>query len=102
MSKQHTLFQPEKPSIRALWWREPYASLMLQGKVETRTWNTNYRGLVLICASIKPYDDADILRIVFYRLFLINYQVLSNLDTQARRTVQSASRFHKNGSIAVY
>lgn len=42
--------------IRALSWKQPYASLMLQGKIETRTWDTKYRGLVLICASAKGYD----------------------------------------------
>lgn len=41
--------------IRALNWREPYGALMLHGKIETRTWKTNYRGLVLLCASKKDY-----------------------------------------------
>lgn len=41
--------------IRALSWKQPFASLMLHGKVETRTWPTQYRGLVLICASAQPY-----------------------------------------------
>lgn len=40
--------------MRALSWRQPFASAMLVGKVETRTWATNYRGLVLICASQQP------------------------------------------------
>ena len=46
--------------IMALSWKEPYASLMLHGKIETRTWNTNYRGLVLICASKKTYNDQQV------------------------------------------
>ena len=29
--------------IRSLVWKEPFASLMLQGKIETRTWSTKYR-----------------------------------------------------------
>lgn len=43
--------------IRALSLRQPFASLMLPpfNKIETRTWSTNYRGLVLICASQKGY-----------------------------------------------
>lgn len=49
--------------IRALSWKQPYASLMLHGKIETRTWSTKYRGLVLICASKAPYD-----REVFYSI----------------------------------
>jgi hypothetical protein len=45
-----------KPSpFRALSWKQPFASLMLHGKIETRTWPTKYRGLVLICASQIPY-----------------------------------------------
>jgi hypothetical protein len=48
--------------IKALNWRQPFASLMLPpyNKVETRTWNTHVRGLVLIVASIKPYDHHEI------------------------------------------
>lgn len=42
--------------MRALSWKEPYASLMLYGKIETRRWKTNYRGPVLICSSKKPYS----------------------------------------------
>lgn len=43
--------------VYALSWRQPYASLMLHGKIETRTWNTHYRGYVLICATKVPYND---------------------------------------------
>lgn len=43
--------------VRALSWKQPYASLMLLGKIETRTWHTAYRGLVLICASKIPYPE---------------------------------------------
>lgn len=47
----------------ALSWKEPYGSLMLHGKIETRTWKTNYRGWVLICASKVPYNLQQILNI---------------------------------------
>lgn len=40
--------------IRLLSWWQPFASLMLYGKVETREWATPYRGLVLICSTQKP------------------------------------------------
>lgn len=50
-------------TVRALSWKNPFAELMLLGKIETRTWNTNYRGLVLICASQKAYSEADIIGI---------------------------------------
>ena len=42
-------------TLRALSWRQPYADMMLMGKIETRTWPTAYRGWVLICSSKKPY-----------------------------------------------
>lgn len=43
--------------VRALSWKEPFATAMLLGKIETRTWHTNYRGPVLICASKRGYDE---------------------------------------------
>ena len=50
-------------TVRALSWKEPFASLMIIGKIETRTWDTKYRGLVLICASQKKYTEGDIIAI---------------------------------------
>jgi len=47
-------FTPDM-TLRALSWRQPYADMMLMGKIETRTWPTAYRGWVLICSSKKPY-----------------------------------------------
>ena len=49
--------------MKALSWKQPFVSLMLHGKIETRTWETNYRGLVLICASKKPYSLGELLNI---------------------------------------
>lgn len=48
----------ENIEVRALSWKNPYGPLMLPpfNKKETRTWNTNYRGLVLICASQQGYN----------------------------------------------
>lgn len=43
-------------TVRALSWKQPFASLMLHGKIETRVWNSKYRGWVLICASKQPYN----------------------------------------------
>lgn len=48
------LFDEEE--IRALSWKEPFGSLMLLGKIETRVWPTKYRGKVLICCSKKEYN----------------------------------------------
>ena len=49
--------------MKALSWKEPFASLMLHGKIETRTWPTDYRGPVLICVSKKMYTLAEELAI---------------------------------------
>lgn len=46
--------------LRALSWKQPFASLMLHGKIETRVWDTKYRGLVLICASKAIYTANEI------------------------------------------
>lgn len=48
-------FTPDQ-KLLALSWKQPFADLMLHGKIETRSWNTNYRGWVLICASKKEYS----------------------------------------------
>lgn len=47
--------------IRALSWKQPMAELMKHGKKETRTWSTDYRGLVLICSSVVPYSDRELI-----------------------------------------
>lgn len=49
------VFYPDQ-KLMALSWKQPYAGLMLHGKIETRTWPTKYRGWVLICASKKAYS----------------------------------------------
>ncbi len=39
--------------------REPWASMILNGEktIETRTWNTHHRGLILLCACKKPVSE---------------------------------------------
>lgn len=46
--------------MKSLFWKQPYGSLMLFGKIETRTWQTSYRGPVLICTSKQQYDFATV------------------------------------------
>lgn len=46
--------------VRALSWKQPYASMMLYGKAETRVWSTDYNGLVLICTALKPFNELEI------------------------------------------
>jgi hypothetical protein len=47
---------PIDQKLMALSWKQPYAELMLHGKIETRTWQTKYRGWVMVCASKQPYE----------------------------------------------
>lgn len=71
-----------KEPMKALSWKEPFASLMLHGKIETRTWNTNYRGLVLICASQKSYSEMDLLGISGERL---TQTILTTLNSKCQK-----------------
>ena len=49
---------------KAISLKQPFANLVCEGKktIETRTWNTEYRGDLLICSSqnpkIEPYGKA--------------------------------------------
>jgi len=45
--------------MKALSIKEPYASMIYSGMktIETRTWRTNYRGKLLLCASKKPHTN---------------------------------------------
>ena len=47
---------PIDQKLFALSWKQPFAELMLNGKIETRTWQTKYRGWVMICASKTGYN----------------------------------------------
>lgn len=42
--------------MKAISIKEPYASAIRRGEktIETRTWTTNYRGKLLLCASKRP------------------------------------------------
>lgn len=62
IDKMKTLFEEPAQTeiIRALWWKQPFASLMLHGKIETRTYPTNVRGKVLICAGKQHYKHGEI------------------------------------------
>lgn len=42
---------------KALSWKQPFGTAMLLGKVETRVWDTPYRGRVLICTSLASYNE---------------------------------------------
>lgn len=54
LETKQMVFTPDQ-KLMALSWKQPYAELMLHGKIETRTWEAKYRGWVLICASKAGY-----------------------------------------------
>ena len=56
-------FNPNADEVRALSFKDPYATLMLSGKIETRSRPTAYRGLVLIAVSKKVYSVEEIEKI---------------------------------------
>ncbi len=87
--KTGTITQDEivNSEIRALSCKQPFTSLMLHGKVETRTWDTKYRGLVLICASKVKYPYNTLIRIsgtqiwrILTKLKLVVYDELSAFE----------------------
>ncbi len=45
--------------MKALSIKEPWATKIYTGEktIETRTWKTNYRGDILLCASLNPKSD---------------------------------------------
>ena len=57
---QMTLEQRQTQEIKGLSWKQPFAELMFHGKIETRVWNTDYRGWVLICATQKGFSIKDL------------------------------------------
>lgn len=54
---------PGDVPLRALSWKPPFGTAMLHGKIETRVWDTKYRGYVLLCNSAAPYTRKQIERI---------------------------------------
>jgi hypothetical protein len=66
--------------VRALNLRQPFASMMLNGKrYETRDWPTTYRGYVLLIASKMPYTLYDLSKIC--QMITINrMRTILNID----------------------
>jgi hypothetical protein len=83
------------PTMRALSWKEPFASLMLEGKIETRVWPTNYRGPVLICASKAPYNYNQLKGICGYG------EQLTRVCTFLDRNISNEIPLHHGHAIAV-
>lgn len=75
------VFTPAQ-KVLALSWKQPFAELMLHGKIETRTWPTKYRGWVLICASKTGYSHQSILNIAGPEQYL---RFVGMIDTTKNR-----------------
>ena len=73
------LFQYEE--IRALFWKQPFATLMFYGKIETRKWDTAYRGKVLICTSLETYKDHHLAHMCTYD----QKKAIAGIEYQERR-----------------
>lgn len=73
----NSIWTPDQ-RLLALSWKQPYAELMLHGKIETRSWNTKYRGWVLICASKKLYEVESIISISGYTQYDRIFEALPN------------------------
>jgi len=55
---------PDVREVKALSWKNPYGWLMASdNKIETRVWSTNYRGWVLMCASLAAYKADSVISI---------------------------------------
>jgi len=69
--------------MKALCIKEPWATLILQGKktIETRTWTTNYRGEILLCASKNP--KSNISGKAFATAIIKDVQIMSKHDEEA-------------------
>src|SRR5690606_24193687 len=72
------LFNEEK--ILALSWKQPFGTAMLYGKIETRTWYTDYRGLVLICTSKQPYNE-EIVKLISGEDLFVKMCIAMSKDT---------------------
>ena len=77
----------EKESMLALSWKQPFGIAMLHGKIETRTWNTKYRGLVLICASRIPYSKNQIIEITGAHQFNRLNEVCNGLTSKVGNAI---------------
>jgi hypothetical protein len=52
---------------------------MLHGKIETRTWSTEYRGWVLICAGLQMYNGRELTEMVSGELWAKNRHLFESL-----------------------
>lgn len=80
----------DNQEIRALSWKQPFASLMLHGKVETRSWATDYRGLVLICVSKQPFGLRAVRSICGDKIFFLLQQFMGRMGIDTTPTLGKA------------
>lgn len=69
--------------IKAFSIKEPWASMIYNGKktIETRTWKTDYRGELLLCASKKP--ESDLSGCAFATCILSDIHKMTEVDVDA-------------------
>lgn len=74
--------------IKMLTWKQPYGFLMLppNNKIETRVWDTHYRGWVLIHASKKQYEWESVMNISGWN----NCERIENAITGQRSLIKSS------------
>lgn len=77
----------EPPVVKALSGKQPFGSLMLHGKAETRSWHSAYRGWVLVCCSAKAYSPASHLAIAGETQYRRGLVLLKNEPTAPRSGV---------------
>lgn len=63
MTAQETLNFFLSHKLKGLTIKNPYAWLMILGKIETRTWPIAYRGPVLVTAAKERFGEEDVVRI---------------------------------------
>lgn len=89
--------------VRALSWKQPFASLMLHGKVETRVWDSKYTGWVLICASKKGYTSREMTQICgleqFNRIYSIFQGDHTNWSTQETGVAIAVGKLYSSESM---
>lgn len=82
--------------LLALSWKQPYAELMLHGKIETRRWAASYRGWVMICASQKPYSFDSVFNISGKELYADIFDLLGDKSDSIMD-----KRFHSGVAIGI-
>lgn len=91
MQTEQLFKEAKSGEIKALSVKQPYAWLITEGKYETRNWETNYRGWILICSTKKDYTLDQIEAISGHD------ELVRILDRVSKLTKERAARAIANG-----